>query len=71
MHPFIPNNPNPLHVAREADQHAREAHGTLNLVFSAITAISLGVMTTKLIIDMVRDAREARDREPRSRGRAR
>jgi hypothetical protein len=68
MHPFIPNNPNPLHVASHADRIARETHGTLNLVFSAITAISLGVMTTKMILDMVRDAQE---RQPRSHGQGR
>jgi len=68
MHPPIPNNPNPLHVASHADRIARETHGTLNLVFSAITAISLGVMTTKLILDMVRDEQE---RQPRPHGRGR
>ncbi|HVS34100.1 MAG TPA: hypothetical protein VMS17_00880 [Gemmataceae bacterium] len=68
MHPPIPNNPNPLHVASHADRFARETHGTLNIVFSAITAISLGVMTTKLILDMVRDAQE---RKTHSHGRGR
>ena len=66
MHPLIPNKPNPSHVAIEADRIAREGHGTQNLVFSAITAISLGAMTTKLILDMVRDGQE---RQPRSQGR--
>ena len=68
MHPLIPNKPNPLHVASQADRIARETHGKLNLVFSAITAVSLGVMTTKLILDMVRDEQE---RQPRSHGRGR
>jgi hypothetical protein len=66
MHPVIPNNPNPLHVATHADRLAREQAGSkLGLVFSAITAISLGVMTTKMVVDMVRDARDP----PRQRGR--
>ncbi len=59
MHPVIPSNPNPLHVATHADRLAREQAGSkLGLVFSGITAISLGVMTTKMILDMVRDARD-------------
>ena len=65
MHPPIPHNPNPLHVASHADRFARETHGTLNLVFAAISAISLGVMTTKLILDMVR--RRTRTQNPVSR----
>jgi hypothetical protein len=67
MHPFIPSNPNPLTVASHADRIAREHHDyRLGLVFSAITAVSLGVMTTKMVLDMIRENREkprARDRE--------
>jgi hypothetical protein len=66
MHPVIPSNPNALHVATHADRLAREQGGNkMGLVFSAITAISLGVMTTKMIVDMVRDARDRPQKQAR------
>jgi hypothetical protein len=58
---LIPHNPNPLHVASHAERLAKEQVGNrLGLVFSAITAISLGVMTTKMILDILRDKQEHR-----------
>jgi hypothetical protein len=53
---FIPHNPNGLDVMTHADRLARQQAGKWGLVFSGITAISLGVVTTKLLIDMVKDA---------------
>ncbi|WP_143393344.1 hypothetical protein [Fimbriiglobus ruber] len=55
MHPIIPHNPNPMHVATHAERLAKEQVGkTLGIVFSVITAVSLGVLTTKTVLDMVR-----------------
>jgi len=67
-HPVIPHNPNPLDIANHAERLGRERKGdNMALVFSAITAISLGVVTTKAIFDMYRESRE----RPRSHGRER
>jgi hypothetical protein len=56
MHPFVPHTPNPMHVATHAERLAKEQQGNkLGLVFAAITAVSMGVMTTKLLLDMLRD----------------
>jgi hypothetical protein len=59
MHPHSPSPGNPLQVASHADRLAREQQGgRLGLAFQGITAISLGVMTTKMVLDMIRDARD-------------
>jgi len=52
---FIPHNPNALHVASHAERLARQENGKWGLVFQAVTAISLGAVTTKMILDMCRD----------------
>jgi hypothetical protein len=45
-----------MHVASHAERLAKEQQGNkLGLVFAAITAVSMGVMTTKLLLDMFRD----------------
>ena len=56
MHPFVPHNPNPLHVASQAERLARQEHGTWGLVFQGITAVSLAVVTSKMLLDMLRDS---------------
>ena len=55
MHPFIPRNPNPLDVASQAERMARQEQGRWGLVFQAITAVSLAVVTSKMLLDMLRD----------------
>ena len=56
---MIPHNPNPMNLLSHADRLAKEhAGGKLNLVFSGITAVSLGVMTIKMVVDMLRDGRD-------------
>jgi hypothetical protein len=55
-------------VADHADQLARERGGSkLGLVFSAVTAISLGVMTTKMLLDIVHDNRYREGKHGRGR----
>ena len=57
---MILHNPNPLQVVTHSDRLAREqGSNKLGLAFSAITAINLGVMTTKMLVDMFRDMRGA------------
>jgi hypothetical protein len=68
MHPYIPGSPNPLQVADHADRLARERGGSkLGLVFSAVTAISLGVMTTKMLLDIVHENRYRESKHGRGR----
>ncbi len=69
MHPLLHHHPpSPLDVANHADRLGRERKGDkMALVFSAITAISLGVVTVKAICDMVRESRE----RPHNHGRGR
>ena len=56
MHPFLPQKPNPQQILSHSEQLAREARGSkLELVFQGITAISLGVITTKMVIDIVHE----------------
>jgi hypothetical protein len=62
MHPFVPNNPNPLHVASQAERLARQEHGTWGLVFQSITAVSLAVVTSKMLLDMLRDHEKTRNK---------
>ncbi len=59
MHPVIPTHANAFQVATHADRIAREQPGNqMALVFSAITAISLGAVAFKTISDMLREKRE-------------
>ncbi len=59
MHPFIPHRPNPQQILSHSERLAREARGsTLELVFQGITAVSLGVMTAKMVFDMVHESAE-------------
>lgn len=67
MHPVIPLNPNPLHVASHAERLARQENGKWGLVFQAITAVSLAVVTSKMLLDMLRD----HDRRGRGQGKGR
>ena len=61
MHPFIPHRPNPQQILSHSERLAREARGsTLELVFQGITAISLGVMTTKMLFDMIQESHQKR-----------
>ena len=61
MHPFIAHRPNPQQILSHSERLAWEARGrTLELVFQGITAISLGVMTTKILFDMIHKAAEKR-----------
>lgn len=63
MHP--PHSPNnPLQVLSHAERLAREQGGSrMGLVFQGIATISLGVLATKEVINIVRDARDSgRDR---------
>jgi hypothetical protein len=62
MNGFVPNNPNPLHVANFADRLGRQQDGKFGLVFQVVTAISLGVMTIKLLKDMSDDRTAGRSR---------
>lgn len=56
---LVPPNPHPFHVASHADRLAREHQGhKIALVFSAVTAISLGVMTTKMVLEMFKGNKE-------------
>ena len=55
MHPIIPRNPNPLDVATQAERMARQEQGRWGLVFQAITAVSLAVVTSRMLLDMLRD----------------
>ena len=60
---MIPHNPNPLHLAAQAERLAKgHAGGKLNLIFSGITAVSMGAMALKMFADLFREKRE-RDHE--------
>jgi hypothetical protein len=68
MHPYISSNPNPLQVADHADRLARERGGSsLGLVFSAVTAISLVVMTPRMLLDVLREGSSREGKHGRSR----
>jgi hypothetical protein len=57
MHPFVHRPPGPLQVAEHAEQLSHQGGGgKLSLAFQGITAISLGVVTTKMLFDTVRKA---------------
>jgi len=59
MHPIPPQHGTPMQVASHAERLAREQPGSrMGMVFQGITAISLGVMTAKSLLDMLRDRRE-------------
>ena len=55
---FAAHNTNPKQVATHADRLTREQAGSrMVLIFFAVTAVSLGVMTTKMVLDTFRDHR--------------
>ena len=61
MHPFMPINPNPLHVATQAERLAKQENGNWGVVFQAITAVSLAVVTGKMLLDMLREHDRRKD----------
>ena len=57
-----PNLSNPAQLLTHAERLAREQPGgRLGLVFQGVTSVCLGVMTVKMVLDTVRDARRAGD----------
>ena len=57
MHPLVHRTPDPIQVMSHAEQLGHQGGSSrLNLVFQGITAISLGVVTTKMLVDMVHQA---------------
>jgi hypothetical protein len=50
MRPFLPHNLNPL----------PPESGGWGLVFQAVNSVTLAVVTSKLLLDMLRDRKEAR-----------
>jgi len=51
MHPFTPN---PLRIASQAERLAGQDSGAWGLVFQGITAVSLAVVTSKMLLEMLR-----------------
>ncbi len=70
MHPIIPPNPNALQLASYAERLASRQHGILQLVFQGIMAVSVGVITTKMIFDLCHD-QATKHRRDKSEGRGR
>jgi hypothetical protein len=50
MRPFLPHNPVPL----------PPEYAGWSLAFQAVSSVSLAVVTSKLLLDMLRDRKEAR-----------
>jgi hypothetical protein len=54
MRPLLPHSPFPL----------PPESGSWGLVFQAVNSVTLAVVTSKVLIDMLRDRREARHKSP-------
>ena len=54
MRPFLPHNPTPL----------PPEYAGWSLVFQAVSSVSVAVVTSKLLFDMLCDRKEARHKPP-------